>query len=753
MPGSPTPTARRARLAAPATARPKLTLAVSGLVLLLALVVGTPVTGMLKGGGFNDPGSETMRASDQVLRATGVAANSSIAVVVREGRDVTSGAGQAGVRAVVERTLAEAQVAQVLSQFGTEVPGSQATPMTQAPSGATSAAAQSPFISTDRMSAYFVAYVSSHPTGSEDRAKQIAADLEKDPRVVVGGYLIADHQVGDQVSADLGRAEAVAFPILLIVLVLVLRGVVVGMLPVLVGMTSIVTTFLVLRGVNSLTDLSIFALNLVTGLGLGLAIDYGLLIVNRYREEAAVDGYGRPAMVRTMATAGRTVVFSSLTVAGAAGSLAVFPQRFLYSMGIAGVIGTAVAATVALTALPALIVVLGRRIEWLGWYRLDPAREAARETRGFWYRLSGAVMRRPVLVAVATGAFLLALGSPFLRIQFTSVDASVLPPSASARQVNDVVQQDFPHTNASDPIRVVVSAPDAADQRAQTNTSLQRYAASLAVLPTAAGASAPADLGHATWVIDVLPTQPALSDATQRLLTDVRSTPAPYPVLVTGSAADFKDLQSSLGSHLPAAIAIVAGLTVLVLFVMTGSVVLPLKAVLMNALSLSAAFGALVLIFQDGRLEWLLRYRSQGALESTQPILLFAIAFGLSTDYGVFLLQRIKEAHDAGLPTVPAVAQGLQRTGRIVTAAAFLFCIAIGAFASSNIVFIKEVGVGTALAVIIDATVVRALLVPSLMALLGSLNWWAPRPLRALHRRLRLDRLEGGTAAPLPTSS
>jgi uncharacterized membrane protein YdfJ with MMPL/SSD domain len=249
----------------------------------------------------------------------------------------------------------------------------------------------------------------------------------------------------------------------------------------------------------------------------------------------------------------------------------------------------------------------------------------------------------------------------------------------------------------------------------------------------------------------VLSNLPPLSDGARQLVESMRDLPTTQPLLVGGQSAFFVDLQSSLMSHLPLAIAIVAVVTVLVLFAMTGSVVLPIKAVLMNALSLSAAFGALVLIFQDGRFTNVLQYTSQGALESTQPILLFAIAFGLSTDYGVFLLTRIKEGHDAGMSTHEAVATGLERTGRIVTAAALLFCIAIGAFATSSIVFIKEVGVGTALAVLIDATIVRALLVPSLMALLGRWNWWAPRPLRALHRRLGLDRLKGRVALPAIT--
>jgi uncharacterized membrane protein YdfJ with MMPL/SSD domain len=386
-------------------------------------------------------------------------------------------------------------------------------------------------------------------------------------------------------------------------------------------------------------------------------------------------------------------------------------------------------------------VLLGPRIDSLS-LRRRGARAVA--GGGFWYRLARGVMRRPGMVAAATAVMLLALGSPFLHIRFTSVDASVLPMSASARQVDDALRTQFPDNAAAMYALVrTQSAATPAAARTQVDALSSRIGAMSGVLGVRVQS-----LGGDAWEIDVLSHAAPLGDTAKAMVASIRALSTPEaPVLVGGQSAAFVDLQSSLVSHLPLAVLVVAVVTILVLFAMTGSVVLPVKAVLMNALSLSAAFGALVLIFQDGRLTGLLHYTSQGALESTQPILLFAIAFGLSTDYGVFLLTRIKEGHDAGMSTTEAVATGLERTGRIVTAAALLFCVAIGAFATSSIVFIKEVGVGTALAVLIDATVVRALLVPSLMALLGRWNWWAPRPLRALHRRLGLDRLEGGGVA------
>jgi uncharacterized membrane protein YdfJ with MMPL/SSD domain len=707
------------RLAALSVAHPRRTLIAAGVLLVLGVVVGAPVAGALSGGGFDDPGSQTAQADNRIIQATDVPQDSSMVVLVRAGSNVTSGAGRDLVTAVANDLRHEQQVAQVID------PVSQPIPQ---------------LVSSDGQSAYIVVAITKHPNNNEDVAKAIAGRVTAAfPQTTAGGSLIATKQVGDQVSKDLGRAEALAAPILFLVLVFVLRGVIVALLPLAAGLLSILTTFIFLRGVNSATSLSIFALNLVTGLGLGLAIDYGLLIVNRYREEAIDHGYGPVALRRTLATAGKTVIFSSLTVAAAVASLLVFPQKFLYSMGAGGIIVTLVSATVALTLIPALLAVLGPRVEKLSWFRIEKA-AAQRDRKGGWYRVSHWVMRRPVTVAVVTGAIMILLGTPFLRIQFTSVDASVLPETTSARQVNDAILTQF-GGDTSAPITAVVEAsttdPAVAPKVTQFASSLSGLRGVLAVQP-------PKVLDATTWVVNVVPTQPSLSTQTQDLVKSVRNiaTTQPFTVLVGGSSAQFIDLQSSLANRLPYAIAIVALVTILVLWAMTGSVILPFKAVLMNLLTISAAFGALVFIFQDGRLTGLLQYQSQGALESTQPILLFALAFGLSTDYGVFLLTRIKEAHDAGLPTSEAVAQGVERTGRIVTAAAILLAIAIGAFATSSIVFIKELGLGSALAVLIDASIVRAFLVPSLMKLLGDWNWWAPRPLRALHRRLGLDRID-----------
>ena len=335
-------------------------------------------------------------------------------------------------------------------------------------------------------------------------------------------------------------------------------------------------------------------------------------------------------------------------------------------------------------------------------------------------------MRRPARIAIASAVMLVALGAPFLGIQFTSVDAGVLPEAASARQVDDALERDFPPAQ-TEPIYLAVEAAPSAE--------LDGFTEDLRGLSGVDDVSRPEPVGDGLTLVNVSPEADPLSAEAERVLDEVRAVDAPFSVLAGGRTAEFVDLKASLVDHMPAALAIVVGATLLVMFLMTGSVILPLKALLMNVLTLSAAFGVLVLIFQDGRLEGVLDYTSQGALEATQPLVLFAVAFGLSTDYGVFLLSRIQEARLSGASDSEAVAIGLERTGRIVTAAALLFCVAIGAFATSSIIFIKQLGLGTAVAVLIDATIVRALLVPSLMELLGRWNWWSPRPLRRLHER------------------
>jgi RND superfamily putative drug exporter len=596
-------------------------------------------------------------------------------------------------------------------------------------------------VARDGRSTYVLAYFKPRSDKRlSDDAKLIEHRFAGRHDIKLGGGAVANAQVNTQVSHDLAHGELLAFPLIFVLSLLFFRSLVAAALPPLLGGLAILGTFLLLRIISTFADLSVFALNLTTGMGLGLAIDYSLFMVSRYREESAVDGFGLPALRRTLQTAGRTVLFSSITVAAAVASLTVFPQRFLYSMGIAGAIVALLAAALALTVLPALLAVLGPRVNALSPQRLRRAAERdARPARsGAWYRLAQFVTRRPARIAIASAALLIALGIPFTQIKLISVDARVLPSSASARQVQDTVNNQFP-PHRTNPLEVVVGAPARSPQ-------VSALAARISRLPDVSAVAPAQPAGGSLSLLQVAPVHDPLSGATKQLVHDVRAIHTPVYLGVAGQTASYVDLEHSLGLHLPVVLAIVVASTLIALFLMTGSVVLPLKAVLMNTLSLSAMFGILVLIFQDGNLQGLLGFHSLGALDATQPILLFAIGFGLATDYGVFLLARIKEARDAGAPDKEAIALGLERTGRIVTAAALLFAVAVGAFATSQIVFIKELGIGAALAVLIDSSIIRALLVPSLMELLGSLNWWAPRPLRKLHQRIGLQE---GTPQPV----
>jgi uncharacterized membrane protein YdfJ with MMPL/SSD domain len=678
---------------------------------LLAGALGGSVASRLDPYGADDPATESVQATQQLqdagLRVPGV-------IVVVEDAPVAKPATRARIGALERQLRGRGDVKSVTGYYDTRSPD---------------------FVSHDGNSTYLA--VALKPTDDKEwqaAGGDIADRLDGRPGIVVGGAAVAQEQVNKQVEEDLRKAEMLAFPLLFLLSFLFFRSLVAALLPVMIGVLAIVGTFLILRLASEFGSISIFALNLTTGLGLGLAIDYSLFIVSRYREEIAKDGPGLAAMRRVLATAGRTVFFSSLTVAAALASLLVFPQRFLYSMGLGGSLVVLLAASISLTVLPAVLTLLGTRVNALAPRFLQRRAEADAQpdAQGFWYRLSRFVMHRPVPVATLSALLLIVLGLPFLGIKFNTVDPSVLPKEASARQAYDTVSAEFPPYRET-PIWVSVegAAPKAT----------AGLAARIRRTPGIAAVAPPQRLRGGVVAIQAVSTNPFNSDASQSTVKRIRGIAAPpgATVLVGGATADFIDFQGSLARHLPIAFAIIVIATLIILFLMTGSVVLPIKSLIMNVLNLSAVFGLLVLIFQDGRLEGLLDYTSPGAIEQTMPILLFAVAFGLSTDYAVFLLSRIKEARDNGASDSECVAIGLERTGRIVTAAALLFAVAIGAFATSKIIFIKENGVGTALAVLIDASIIRALLVPALMELLGKWNWWAPAPLRRLHERFGIS--------------
>ncbi len=683
-------------LASTVTRHPRRMALTALLVFVVAGVFGGPAAGLFKAQNpFQDPNSESARAERLLKRVTGREIAPGVLVVV------AAPPGSPAVSSVASTIARQPDVAAV------------ATP---------SAGTPSPLVSTDGRSSVVAATLRSGPS-TDNGVSQIESALKGRKDVKLGGGDVAGKQVNSQALSDLALAEALAFPLLAIIAVLIFRGVA-ALIPVAAGGLSVLSTFTVLRVINTSLSLSVFALNLVIAIGLGLAVDYSLFLVWRFREELS-RGADHPEALRiTLRSTGRTVLFSALTVAAAMASLTVFPLRFLVSMGLGGAVVALMSAASALLMTPALLVLLAPR---LAKKRSVPERE------GRWYRLAAFVMRRPWTVAIVTTAVLLIAAAPALGVRWSGIDATVLPHGQSARVVQEGLVRDFPELNGGQTLVVAASAPLSA------RAALESYAARLRALPDISSASAPELVGPHTWSIRLGSASDAISPAGQRAVKAVRAVPAPVPVLVGGPAADFTDLRSSIANTAPLALAILVAVTLIVLWLMTNSVVLPVKSLLMNLLTAAAATGILVFIFQDGRLMSALAYTSQGGIEETDFLVLAAAAFALSTDYGVFLLSRIKEIRDAGAGERESIALGLERTGRLVTAASLMLVVAIGAFATAKVVFLKEVGVGAAAAVLIDAFIVRALLVPSLMALLGRWNWWSPAPVTRLHARLGLS--------------
>jgi len=696
----------------------------AGIAFLVAAAFGVPVTTILKSSNtdFQNPQAENQRVNAAIEHATGQSPYYGVvALVSTPGNVLTDRAAQ----------LRAARVAALLSTQ----PGFQRVldyPATHLPA----------LVSRDGHQTVVLAAFS-----SQERSAAAAARLGSrlaGQGVRFGGPQVAFNEINSRTSSDLKNAELLAFPILLLLSLWVFRGLIAAALPLLVGGFAIVLTFLALRLIDQGLGLSIFAVNLVTGMGLGLGIDYSLFVLSRFREELAVGLDSRAAIARTLQTAGRTVLYSSLTVAGALASLLVFPLRFLYSMGIGGMVVALSAGAVALIVLPAVLVALGPRVNALApaWLQRSAARSAQASEQGGWFRLGQSVMRRPGLVALVTGAVLVAIASPALRLQLIPADAHVLPSFSQSRQITEDLDREFASNGAQTISIVLPASPGSGARVAALSLSAQRTAGAQAreVAP-------PHYLGRGTWEIELLPRGTEASAANQLLVKRLRTLVHPAGALVGGGTAWFIDQKAAISSHVPLSLTILVCVTLGILFLMTGSVVLPLMALLMNLLTVAVGAGLLVLIFQDGHGSSLLGFSPIGGLEESNLVLLFTVAFALSTDYGVFLFSRIKEIRDGGLPTREAVAQGLERTGRLITAAALLFCVAVGAFATSHVFFIKQFGVGTALAVAIDATFVRALLVPALMGRLGERTWWAPRPLRRLHARVGLRELSEPTSA------
>jgi putative drug exporter of the RND superfamily len=557
----------------------------------------------------------------------------------------------------------------------------------------------------------------------EDLVAAVASDLRAidAPEVLVGGELLLDEEVATLAEQDAQRGEMISLPVALVVMALVLGSALAAGLPLAVALSGVGATSLALVGVSSLTDVSLYAVNVTLMLGLGLGIDYGLLVISRFREERGAGHDVPDAVRRTMATAGRTVVFSAATVAVALLALVVFPDPTIRSLAYGGIGVVLATMASALTLLPALLARFG--------HRLSP--QAPASSHGAFARLARLVQRRAVPVVVVVGAGLVVLGLPFANARFDDIGVHALPESSETRLVAEAIDARFPQVTAEPVVAVADVAPDAPAVRA--------WLAEVQGLPGVTSAVVSEDVAvDGVTVVAVHAEGPSNGRIAQAVVGEVRALDPPFAVGVTGDPAEIVDLRDSVTDRLPVAIAILVVATFALLFLMTGSVVVPLKAIVMNVLSLGATFGALVLVFQDGHLAGLLGFDPPGSLDLLMPVIVFLFAFGLSMDYEVFLLSRIREAWEETGDNDRAVAEGLQRSGRIITSAALLMVIVFAGFAAGEMVAIKQLGLGLAVAVVVDATVVRSLLVPATMKLMGRWNWWAPAPLARLHDRIGL---------------
>jgi RND superfamily putative drug exporter len=696
--------------------------------LVFAGVWGTGVFGSMTGGGFDDPNSESSLAGEMAARELGRSSADVVVLYRSDDLTVDDPAFQSSVDASLA-ALPGGLVDRTTTFWATGAPQ---------------------LVSDDRHATYAVLQLTD---GGDDAVIQAIQDDLTAPglQTQIGGNAVINTDINDRVSSDIARAEMISLPILGVLLVVIFGSFAAASLPLAIGITAILGAFTALRAFAMFTDVSIFAVNVITIAGLGLAIDYGLFMVSRFREEIRRQPDVETALARTMATAGRTVAVSGITVAISIGGLLIFPQVFLRSMGFGGMSAVLIAMLAALTLLPALLAMLGPKVDALSvrpWLRrvIHRAPRPTTDEHGAWYRIAHSVMRRPVLYTVVVVGVLVALALPFLRVQFGGIDVRVLPADQESRIVAETIERDFP-PSTDGPIQSIVTLPDAVDSPAG-GAALQQYVESVAAVPGvdaatvtgAAGDTARVSIGYAGDPVD---------KAARDLVGDIRAVTPPdgVEVLVGGESAGLTDLLASLGALLPWMALIVVSTTFVLLFLAFGSLVLPVKALVMNVLSLGASFGALVWIFQDGHLSGFLDFTPTGFVEATQPILVLAIVFGLSMDYEVFLMSRIREQYDLTGDNTAAVATGLQRTGGIITSAALLLLVVIGAFSLSGITFIKMIGVAMLIAIVVDATVVRILLVPATMRLLGRANWWAPGPFGRVYARYGIRESDGD---PLP---
>lgn len=710
------------------TARPRLSLLAALVITALAVLAGSGVADRLGSGGWEDPDAESTYATKALEREFPASQPNLLLLVDTGDASVDDPAVAAEARRITARLAEEKGVTGVGSYWQAD---SSAAPALRAEDG-------------------HEALIAARITGEEKEAGETLDRIAPEFRgahgpvdVSVGGPVAVRHEMQTIIQEDLVRAEVIALPVTLVLLVMVFGSAVAALLPLGIGIVAILGTNAVLRGLTEVTDVSVFAMNLTTALGLGLAVDYALFIVRRFREELATGAEPLTAVGTTLRTAGRTVLFSALTVAVSLAAMLLFPQYFLRSFAYAGIAVVLLAAAAALILLPAALVLLGHRVNSLHLRRLfrrgqpKASAPAAGATQGrAWTRTANLVMRRAPFFALGTTAVLILLGLPFLGVKFGTADDRQLPSSAESHVVQQHIRDSFPGSPGGG-LEVL------AEGRA-TQAQYAAYKERIAALPEVLRVDGPLVKGESAY-FTVLPKGEAVDDPAQGLVDDLRATPAPFDTKVTGAAAVLVDSKDAIAERLPLAAAFIAIVTLLLVFLLTGSVLIPIQAVVLNALSLTAMFGAVVWVFQDGHLSGLLGFTSPGSIETTLPVLMFCVAFGLSMDYGVFLLSRIKEEYDATGDHDQAVRHGLQRTGGLITAAAVILAVVMVAIGTSRVTNTKMLGLGIALAVLMDAMIVRSLLVPAVMRLTGRATWWAPGPLRRFHTRFGLS--EGEPAA------
>ena len=720
------------RLAQFSIRRRRWVLSFTVLFLIASIVFGTGAFGVLKTAGFDDPSSESVLARELLEQRFEGGEPNVVLVLTAEGRSVDEPDLAADGASIVQRLEEIDGISGAISYWS----------LGNAP----------PLRSNDGDTALVLARLLGDDEFIDEQITLIDEELTGTQggfTVLLGGVNAVFADIGHTIEGDLLRAEMIAIPLTLLLLLFVFRSLVAAVLPLFVGFIAILGTLLSLFIIGSITDVSIYAINLTTALGLGLAIDYSLFVVSRFREELRAGRTVEEAIVRTVQTAGKTVLISALTVAVSLSALLVFPLYFLRSFAYAGVAVVLLALLGSIVSLPALLAAIGHRIDSV---RIGRRRVERAEQDGAWHRIAVLVMRRPVPVATVVVVFLVLLGAPFLRASFGIPDDRVLPTSAGSRQASEILRNDF-SGNAAEGFGVVADGVGA-DRMDDIATAASTLSALEGIdrVESAAGTfvdgqlatSGPSDASYLasegspiSWM-SVVPDFPIVSPEGEQLVKDIRNLDLPFEVGVEGQAAGLVDSKAAIGASLPWAIAIIVIATFVLLFMMAGSLLVPVKALVLNMLSLTATFGAMVWIFQDGNLSELLGFTATGTLDISMPILMFCIAFGLSMDYEVFLLSRIKEEYDRVGDNEQAVALGLERTGSIITAAALLLSITFFAFGTSGVSFIKMFGIGLGLAVLMDATIVRAFLVPAFMRLAGDTNWWAPAPLRRFHDRYGL---------------